>query len=760
MIFHGVHEVRLLRPTSVAVGYFDSWDVALRTIENEPSYKAAYFTLNPIRLPAKTPVNPEMLAPARNTAGDADMLSRTWLLVDLDPPRVAGSNSTDTEKLDAREQAERVRAYLTSRNWPEPMLCDSGNGWHLQYRIELPNDDRATELVRGVLARLHQLFPMVDAGNFNASRLCKLYGSWARKGEHSEERPWRRSTIVEEGSGEIVTEQLLRASTPAPLTVNAPKKVDDVKLSSLLGCLDYHSVSLRSDPREIRGGWQIEIECPWSDEHSGEARRDTVVSFVAGMGNGFRCLHSHCTDRHWREFRAELEKRNPGLAPYYGELPRMTHSDIAKAFVRSHEDFVRVYDQENETGVWMPGTHWALGDPGDVQLRKAIRHYLDELYERYTPEAGHRDARLALKQAAFVSGVLSEVKPWLPAKSENDFDIDPTILPLPYGRVADLRTGTIREMRREDCQSRRLSVMPEDTKTPRWDSFLREISCEDTELAGYIERLMALSISGLAHHLLIFFNGKGRNGKGVVLRLLAKILRGETYTTVIRPEEVEYHRGGDDRNKRLMGRMRGKRLAFTGETVGSNLDWTLLKMLTGGDSLSGAKLYENDSSFDPTHTLVLLTNERPMLPATAAFKGRLRFVPFLADFTGREDLTLEATLAAEMPGILWRLIKIAPDVFNGDKPPLAVLDATFDLMDENDVARPFIEECLDVDSSAVTPVSEVDAAIRNWIGALVIDSPENGRVMDGVKAKWNTKRKRIAGGANAVNCFLGVRVRS
>jgi hypothetical protein len=145
------------------------------------------------------------------------------------------------------------------------MLCDSGNGWHLRYRVELPNDDSATELVRGVLARLHQLFPMVDAGNFDAPRLCKLYGSWARKGEHTDERPWRRSAIVEEGSGAVVTEQQLRALAPVLLTVQTPKKVDDVKLSSLLGFLDYYGVALRSEPREVTGGWQVEIECPWSD---------------------------------------------------------------------------------------------------------------------------------------------------------------------------------------------------------------------------------------------------------------------------------------------------------------------------------------------------------------------------------------------------------------------------------------------------------------------------------------------------------------
>jgi P4 family phage/plasmid primase-like protien len=762
MNFHGVHEVRLLRPFGVAVGYFDSWDAALRTIENEPSsYKAAYFTLNPIQLPAGIPVNPQALTPSRNAAGASDIARRVALLVDLDPPRPAGTNSTEAEKQGAREQAEQVRAYLKSRNWPEPMLSDFGNGWHLQYAIDLPNDEGATELVRGVLARLHQLFPLVDAGNFDAPRLCKLYGSWARKGAHSEERPWRRSAIVEEGSGAILTEQQLRALAPAPLTVPAPKKADDVKLSSLLGFLDYYGVGLRSEPREVTGGWQVEIECPWSDEHSDETRRDTVVSFIAGLGNGFKCFHSHCVQRHWRELRDELERRNPGLAPYFGKLPPMTHSDIARTFVELHDGIVRIYDLENATGVWIPGKRWALGDPGDALLRKAIRRYLDELHDRYsTPEPGQREARRALKQAAFVSGVLCEVKPWLPPKSSRDFDVDPAILPLPNGSVADLRAGFIREMRREDCQTKRIPVLPADVATPRWDRFLREITCGDDELAAYIERLMALSITGLALHLLVIFYGRGRNGKGVLLRLLEKMVGTDLFAASLRPEDIEYHRGSEDRNKRLMGRLRGKRLAYTGETVSGNLDWTLLKTLTGGDTLAGADLYKNTEGFQPSHTLVLTTNDRPKLPATVAFKERLRFVPFRGDFSKSKDFTLEDDLASERPGILWRLIKIAPAVFaRGDAPPVAVRDATDDVMDENDVARPFIEACLVDDPDAVTPLADIESAVRQWIGGVVLPGDgQHDRIIQGVKAKWDHGRKRVAGKANPVRGLLGVRL--
>ena len=131
-LFSGVHEVRLFCPNRIAVGYFTDWDAAIRAIENEPSqYKAAYFSLNPLKPLADLPLNPALLASSRDAAGDSDIERRMWLLVDCDPPRPKGTNSTQAEKDAAREQVERIREWLRSHGWPEPLIADSGNGWHL-----------------------------------------------------------------------------------------------------------------------------------------------------------------------------------------------------------------------------------------------------------------------------------------------------------------------------------------------------------------------------------------------------------------------------------------------------------------------------------------------------------------------------------------------------------------------------------------------------------------------------------------------------
>ena len=74
----------------------------------------------------------------------------------------------------------------------------------------------------------------------------------------------------------------------------------------------------------------------------------------------------------------------------------------------------------------------------------------------------------------------------------------------------------------------------------------------------------------------------------------------------------------------------------------------------------------------------------------------------------------------EAPGILWQLIQAAPRVFERDvELPESVQEAPADVMDENDVARPFIEPCLE-QADTVTAVPEIATAVQKWLGGLVV----------------------------------------
>src|SRR5207248_430248 len=123
---------------------------------------------------------------------------RLRLLIDVDPERPSGISSTDAEKELAHERARDIYAFLKERNWPEPVVADSGNGSHLTYSIELPvKDDRLIEKVLSALARrFDDPVVTIDKSVHNPARICRLYGTWARKGDDTAERPHRLSKLL------------------------------------------------------------------------------------------------------------------------------------------------------------------------------------------------------------------------------------------------------------------------------------------------------------------------------------------------------------------------------------------------------------------------------------------------------------------------------------------------------------------------------------------------------------------------------------
>ncbi|HMF13204.1 MAG TPA: hypothetical protein VKE94_12895, partial [Gemmataceae bacterium] len=82
---------------------------------------------------------------------DADVLRRCWLPFDFDPKRPAGVPSTDEEHKAALKRARECRRWLREQAWPKPIVADSGNGAHLLYPIELPNDEPSKSLVERCL---------------------------------------------------------------------------------------------------------------------------------------------------------------------------------------------------------------------------------------------------------------------------------------------------------------------------------------------------------------------------------------------------------------------------------------------------------------------------------------------------------------------------------------------------------------------------------------------------------------------------------
>ena len=253
---------------------------------------------------------------------DAHIARREWLLLDFDPPRPTGTNSTDAEKAAAHQQAEECRDELTAMDWPAPTVIDSGNGYHLRYHIGLPNDAAAHELVRSVLRSPAGRYSMLDVTNHNAARVAKLPGTWARKDALTAERPHRLSALLSEGSGTITEAQLKAVAgdlTTAEYAAREEITSDEAKAARewLLGYLEHYELVPRTEARRTTGGWKIGIYCPLPEtaaqpHDEGMSETSTILQIINGRLS-FKCSHNTCekAERNTSVFNQEMTWRNP-----------------------------------------------------------------------------------------------------------------------------------------------------------------------------------------------------------------------------------------------------------------------------------------------------------------------------------------------------------------------------------------------------------------------------------------------------------------
>ena len=204
----GIAEIRIMNAFGVKgrndSGYFDNFAQAAGALQPygmNPRNPGIYFVLNPFDRELMARASNRFQERATDTTQDVDITSRIWFFVDCDPNRKSGISSTDAEWEAAKAKVEAVREYLTGLGFPAPILCSSGNGFHLQYRIDLPADDQSRDMIKNCLRALAAKFDddavTIDTKVFNAARICKLYGTMARKGDHMDHRPHRMSQILE-----------------------------------------------------------------------------------------------------------------------------------------------------------------------------------------------------------------------------------------------------------------------------------------------------------------------------------------------------------------------------------------------------------------------------------------------------------------------------------------------------------------------------------------------------------------------------------
>jgi hypothetical protein len=321
------------RPHTVS-GYFDDLEALATEAATVSRYaKGVYIVPNV--------VEPALLARAANrvravdrepTTADTNIRRRRWLLIDADPARPAGISSTNIEHEAALARVQEVAAALTVEGWPAGALADSGNGGHLLYRVDLPNDDASRILLERVLQALAFRFDdavvTVDQKVFNAARIWKLYGTMARKGDHTADRPHRLARLlsIPETWALVTREQLeaLARQRPEAAEDQAPPREAGRRRGEAFDLERWmveHGLEVIG-PLPWQGGrkWIFSV-CPWNSEHRNRS------AFLVERANGALaagCHHNGCAGNDWQALRTLYEPgwRERGRPRAAGQQPR------------------------------------------------------------------------------------------------------------------------------------------------------------------------------------------------------------------------------------------------------------------------------------------------------------------------------------------------------------------------------------------------------------------------------------------------------
>lgn len=213
---HEVTEVRILRETpylrtgngrgdfvgKTVFGYYDNENYNklvddIQPYENDPDTKGIYTTIHRC--------DPALIARSANklkTAGDNSTTSDNNIThfcvfpIDVDSGCPSGISATQAELDTSKEVAADIAKTFKSLEIPM-VKAHSGNGWHILVYLE------DLEITEDTTLRFKRCGDAIvekwcgDATVYNPARIWKLYGTTAKKGDSTDDRPHRKAHIFE-----------------------------------------------------------------------------------------------------------------------------------------------------------------------------------------------------------------------------------------------------------------------------------------------------------------------------------------------------------------------------------------------------------------------------------------------------------------------------------------------------------------------------------------------------------------------------------
>ncbi|MBI4188045.1 MAG: hypothetical protein HY529_02450, partial [Chloroflexi bacterium] len=313
---------------------------------------------------------------------------------------------------------------------------------------------------------------------------------------------------------------------------------------------------------------------------------------------------------------------------------------------------------------------------------------------------------------------LARAEPGIPIKL-TDLNKNPWLLNCQNGTI-DLTTGKLQPHNPADLIT--LQVPTEyhpDAECPNWHSFLNMATAGDTALQSYLQKAAGYSLTGKTGAQVIFLiYGLGSNGKSTFCNTIRILLDG--YAARLDAEDLmlaDRHNRGQA--KEGLADIQGKRFVVGSELQdGRQLNTSLVKDISGQDSIKARRLYGHEVEFTPECKLWLYGNHKPKVGDTTLSIWRrikeIRFTNTIAD-TERIDNYMESHLLPELQGILaWAMKGCLLWQQEGLTDTEAIKSATANYRADEDALAEFIADCCILESGATIVKRELKELYAKW----------------------------------------------
>lgn len=321
-------------------------------------------------------------------------------------------------------------------------------------------------------------------------------------------------------------------------------------------------------------------------------------------------------------------------------------------------------------------------------------------YTSFIAKLGDRRVRDRILKDAQSEAVISIVK----------FDCNPYLINCENGTY-DLEHNSFHFHKAEDYLTMETNctyLLPTTVvEFDRWEKFIDEITCNDKELALYLQKCLGYSLVGVANEECMFvaYGKTTRNGKGTLLNTIHNIL-GD-YGNTIDVSFICQNKSGRNfggANPMICSLKSTRFLTMSESDDTARLDESAIKNYTGGDPISTRQLYGEAFNFVPQFTMWLSCNTLPEIRDKSLFSSdRIKVIRFNKHFSEAErDTRLkEKFQTPEAKSVIFKWLLEGYSLYKkqGLVEPDLVKQDNREYEKANDIVEIFIEEmCEAVDN--------------------------------------------------------------